>query len=515
MKTKADNRAEFRKTSLNLALMEYIIGVDIGTSGTKAVAFQPDGEVIDEHYISYPLLNPRPGYFEQEPDVLVEAVLDCIGSVVRRVEAAHGVRPAAVSFSSAMHGLIAMDEQHRPLTNCITWADTRSEPFAAGLKATGQGLDIYLRTGTPVHPMSPLCKLGWMREHLPRVFTAARKFISIKEYVFLKLFGRYVVDESIASATGLFDIHVLAWHEPALEAAGITADRLSEPVPVTYTLSGMDKGMAARMHISAETPCVIGGSDGCLANLGAHAVRPGDAVVTIGTSGAVRVLSSSPRTDQLARTFCYVLTDNLFVSGGAVNSGGVVLRWYKDRFGRSDLPEEEAYLLLAEEAARVQPGADGLLFLPYLAGERAPHWNASAKGLFFGVQMHHHKAHFTRAVFEGIVYGLYSVGSVLEEIGGPIRVIHANGGFARSPWWIQLLADVFNRPVHVQQSVEGAAKGAAIIAQKALGWINGFDEVAGTLSPTEIYRPDAEAHRVHQANFMRFVRLYDKVKDEF
>lgn len=495
--------------------MDYIIGIDIGTSGTKAVAFGVEGSVIADWHIDYPLLNPHPGFVEQDPEVLFSAVMRAISQVVRTVASrsdAH--RLLGIGFSSAMHGLIAMDHQHQPLTNCITWADTRSEAFANRLKTTPEGYDIYLHTGTPIHPMSPLCKLGWLREHLPGTFASAHKFISVKEYVFLRLFGRYVVDESIASATGLFDIHALQWYKPALALVGIEPEQLSDPMPITYTLAGLDDRVGQELGIPVNTPFILGGSDGCLANLGEQALQ-GDAVATIGTSGAIRMLTDSPQTDERARTFSYVLTKNLHIVGGAVNSGGVILRWYKENVGsRTTATSEETYDALAEEASTVPAGADGLVFLPYLAGERAPHWNAAAKGVFFGVQLHHRKAHFTRAVFEGIIYGLFSVGKVLAEIAGPIHTIHANGGFVRSPFWVQLLADVFNSKVAVGEGVESAAKGAYMVVLKALGLIAAFEDL-GNFSTQNVYHPNSEAHLVYMERFGLFERLYDKIKDEF
>lgn len=493
--------------------MDYIIGVDIGTSGTKAVAFGVSGGVIADHHIGYPMLNPQPGYLEQDPETLFSAVMQSISHVVRTVNTASAAaKLLGVGFSSAMHGLIAMDAQHQPLTNCIIWADTRSEPFATGLKRNPLGQRIYLATGTPIHPMSPLCKLGWMREHAPAVYHAAHKFISIKEYVFLRFFGCYVVDESIASATGLFDINRLDWYGPALDLVGISPGRLSDPVPITHTLSGLDKRIAGQLRIPVDTPFIVGGSDGCLANLGSHAIAPGDAALTIGTSGAIRMVAGRPKTDDRARTFCYVLTKDHYVLGGAVNSGGMVLRWYRDNFG--PVGGAEAYRLLAEEAATVAPGAEGLVFLPYLAGERAPHWNAEAKGLLFGMQLHHRKAHVTRAVFEGICYGMYSVGRALTEIAGPIRTLRANGGFARSPQWVQLLADIFQQEVSVGSSVEDAAKGAYMVVLKALGMIAGFGDVEEGSAPV-VYHPDPANAGVYRKNFSLFERLYDKLKDEF
>ena len=260
---------------------------------------------------------------------------------------------------------------------------------------------------------------------------------------------------------------------------------------------------------------MVGGSDGCLANLGAGAVNPGDAVGSIGTSGAVRVVAKSPYTDRKARAFCYALTKYLYVSGGAVNSGGVVLRWFRDAFGADPTSGGATYDQLIAEGSVIPPGADGLVFLPYLTGERSPHWNANAKGLFFGVQLHHTRSHFSRAVLEGIVYGLYSVGKIIEEISGPIRVIYANGGFTQSSFWVQMLADVFNRRVVVsEESVHDAAKGAYIIAMNALERLSKFesDEVE---SAKVVYEPNESVHGLYMKNFELFNRLYDRIKDEF
>ncbi|WP_353183939.1 gluconokinase [Parapedobacter lycopersici] len=497
--------------------MDYIIGVDIGTSGTKTVAFDMKGDVLRTDHVTYPILNPQPHYFEQDPEVLFEAVIRAIGQTVQGVNRQTGNNSdlLGVGFSSAMHGIIAMDKQGIPLTHCIIWTDTRATAFASQLSDTPEGSAIYRATGTPIHPMSPLCKLGWMRMHLPAVHAAAYKFISVKEYVFLRLFGRYVIDESIASATGLFDIHQFNWHPAALEIAGISADRLAEPVPITYCMEGMDEHLAARMGIAEDVPFVIGGSDGCLANLGADVIQPGAAAVTIGTSGAVRMTSDRPRTDDKARTFSYVLTRELHVLGGAVNNGGIVLQWFKDSFEPAAVSSDAAFHGLMDAAAGVPAGSEGLLFLPYLTGERSPHWNAEAKGMFFGVQLHHRKAHFVRALLEGVIFGVYSVGRVLEEITGPIHTIHANGGFAYSSLWLQVLADVFDRPVHVRKNVEAAARGAYVTVLNALGKRSTFIDIADQPPPSEIILPSPARHEVYRVNFERFERLYDKVKDEF
>lgn len=499
--------------------MEYIIGLDIGTSSAKAIAFDLKGKVVAENSIGYPILSPHPSYFEQDPEVIFQAVVKSVASVASQLSAL-GYQLKGISFSSAMHSLMAVDAKGHPMTNCLIWADNRSKKQADSIKNSKEGHDIYMNTGTPVHPMSPLCKLVWLRENKPLIFKNAYKFISIKEFVFFKLFGQYVVDFSIASATGLFDIYKHGWHGPALKVAHITPEQLSAPVPITYTQVGLPQAWAELMKVDPATPFIIGGSDGCLANLGANAVKPGDAAVTIGTSGAIRVAANKPKNDEKERIFSYILTTNTYVLGGAVNSGGVILRWFKDNFASMEMEEAlrkgvDIYDLLTEEASVVPPGAEGLVFLPYLMGERAPHWNAQAKGMFFGITLLHGKTHFIRAVMEGIIYGIYSVGKALEETTGEINIIYANGGFARSSLWVQMLADVFNKQVVVTKSIESSALGAAIVGMKALGIIDNYDKVGNLVPIQGTYHPNIQNHEIYRKNFVLFERLYEKLKEEF
>jgi len=501
--------------------MECIIGLDIGTSSTKAIAFAVDGKVVAEHKIGYPTQNPQPGYFEQDPEEIFQAVIKSIAAVSQGItKKDEKYVLAGVGISAAMHSLIAMDDKGEALTNCIIWADSRSKEYALKIKNSKEGHDIYLHTGTPIHPMSPLCKLAWMKENMAGVFDATHKFISIKEYICLRLFGKYVVDYSIASATGLFNIHTRKWYAPALKAAGIEAKQLSELVPITTKLSPIKETFADLMGIERSTPFIIGASDGCLANVGVNAVKPGDAAVTIGTSGAIRVIGSEPKCDKKARTFSYVLTEQAFVLGGAVNSGGAILKWFKENFAGEEIREAEeaklnAYDLIAKKAETVGPGAEGLVFLPYLMGERAPHWNPDAKGVYFGIRLSHHKAHFIRALMEGIIFSIYGIGKILEEMTGTINVMYANGGFVNSPMWVQMLADVFNKKVRVTESYESSAMGAAIVAFKALKIFNHKRTGESWVPTIHEFTPDAANHEIYMQNVAVFERLYQKLKDEF
>lgn len=496
---------------------QAIIGIDIGTTSTKAVAFNTQAKPLCRYAVAYPIINPRPSFAEQDPQLVFDAVLKSLKAVVELLKE-DGYAIMGVCFSSAMHSLIALNDDGNPLTNCIIWADARSVQQAARLKGSALGHDVYLHTGTPLHAMSPLPKICWIREQEPELFGQTHKFIGIKEYVFYRLFGKYKIDYSIASATGLFNIFDLDWHQQALEVASISVDRLPEPVPTSYTFRGLDVSLAEQLGVDPELPFVIGASDGCLANLGSDAVCEGDAVVTIGTSGAIRVTANSPATDLNERIFSYVLTPQKYVLGGAVNNGGIVLQWFRENFYGAEaatISEEALFELLNTEATSVPAGSDGLLFLPYLLGERSPHWNAAARACFFGVHYTHQRAHFLRALMEGIIFGVYSVGEALEQTMGPVKVIYANGGFTHSALWVQMLADVFNVEVRLTDTAEGSALGAAILGMHVLGVLDNLEDASQLLTTQKTFTPDPEAHEVYIRSYLLFKSLYPKLEDSF
>ncbi|MFD2514962.1 gluconokinase [Pontibacter locisalis] len=496
---------------------QVIIGIDIGTTSTKAVAFDSGGKALFQFAVEYPIISTRPEFAEQDPELVFTAVLSTLKTVVELVRKGE-YQLQGVCFSSAMHSLIAMDENGRPLTNCIIWADARSVKQASSLKSSVIGHDIYLHTGTPLHPMSPLPKICWLREMEPDLFNRTSKFIGIKEYVFYRLYGVYRIDYSIASATGLFNIFTQKWHTDALEVAGITSEQLPEPVPPSFTFRYMDPDCASEIGVSASLPFVLGASDGCLANLGSDAVLPGDAVVTIGTSGAIRVTADKPVTDLGERIFSYILTPDKFVLGGAVNNGGIVLQWFRDNFYGSETEaarkkDEDIFSLLNAEAASIPPGADGLLFMPYLLGERSPIWNASARACFFGIHFTHTRGHFLRALMEGIIFGLYSVGNALEQTMGPVKAIYANGGFSRSDLWVQMLSDVFNVKVHLTNTTEASALGAALLGMHTLGMMEKLEDAGKLITVQRTFTPDPSAHEKYRKSYALFEKLYPNLRE--
>src|SRR5882724_558161 len=244
--------------------MQFTIGIDIGTSGTKAIAMSTDGKIIGNVYVSYSILPGPAGHHEQDPDLLFKAVLQCLKEVIQQTTTFG--KPLCIGFSSAMHGLIAVDKQGKPLTNMITWADLRSIDYARALRNSVTGKSIYKQTGTPIHPMTPLCKLMWMKEHQADIFKKAHKFIAIKEYVFYQLFGKYIIDQSVASGTALFDIYKREWFPDSLQTAGITEEHLSSPVSTCAVITGLKNEYADMLSIDVSTAFIAGGGDGCLAN---------------------------------------------------------------------------------------------------------------------------------------------------------------------------------------------------------------------------------------------------------
>ena len=499
-------------------MSNYAIGVDIGTTSTKAVLFSKSGKSICETSIEYPLHHPEPQASVQDPDEILEAVIMSVNKIMNHSTVSKE-EIDLLSFSAAMHSLIAVDEKGKPLTPSITWADQRSEPYAKKLKETN-GQSIYEKTGTPIHPMSPLTKLMWLKKEKPEVFKDADRFIGIKEYVMYHLFDQYVVDYSIASATGLFNMYTLDWDEEALKTAGISKEKLSRLVPTTEVFSGMKESYAERMGIIADTPVVIGANDGCLANLGVDAIDKGVVAVTIGTSGAIRTVTDKPVTDEKGRIFCYALTENHWVIGGPVNSGGMIMRWLRDELCQEDVKEAhergmDPYDVMTEKMATIQPGSNGLLFHPYLAGERAPSWNAHARGSFFGLAMHHKREHMMRAVLEGINMNLCTVLSALEDLIGRPEKVHATGGFVNSEVWVQMLADVFDRAVHIPETGESACLGAVVLGRYALGEIDDLTEVSKMVKMNRIKEPDPESAAVYKELLPIYSRLHDSFEKDY
>lgn len=475
--------------------MSAILAVDIGTTSAKALVITSSGAVLVSERIAYPTQRPRTGYAEQDPDQLASSITSLMRDVIQK---ANG-KIDAVAFSSAMHSIMAVDQQGRALTPLIIWADLRAQEES--LQISKDHKELHALTGTPIHPMSPLTKMVWMKKHQPEVFSQAHKFIGIKEYLWYRWFGEYVVDYSIGSATGLMDSQKLDWSPAALAVAGIREAQLSKLVDV-HTAFTSEK-ISTAFSLSPQTPWIIGSSDGCLATISSDA-NGNSLSITVGTSGAVRKMSKQFGIDPAGKTFCYCLDKTRWVQGGATNNGAVLIDWYTEKF----LPEPIDLKTFCERAAKSKPGAEGLLMLPYLQGERSPVYDADASGVFLGVRHHHGHEHFMRAILEGIGFALFDIAEALTENNGKMEV-RASGGLSSSPEAMQILADQLGAIIYVQHREDASAIGAAMLASEALGLSFRLSD-----EPARVYHPDMNNHQLYVRLFSVYKRVYTHLADD-
>ena len=486
-----------------------VLGVDIGTTSAKAVAFDADARELGRGEAGYPLLEPEHGQAVQDPAVVVDATLAAIRAATTAARE-QGAQIAALSFSGAMHSLVGLDAQGRALTPLVTWGDMRATEQAERLRA--EHPELHDRTGTPLHPMSPLPKLVWFAEHEAETFSAVRRWAGIKELVVARLTGTWAVDHSVASATGLLNLRELDWDDEALAIAGIDAEALSPLVPTTHRLE-LDAAHAANLGLEGGMALIVGAADGPLANLGVGAVHHGVAACSIGTSGALRLMVERPAVDPQRRVFCYALLPKHWIVGGAINNGGAVLRWAGEALAPDLGPHAEGHLL--ELAADVPAGSEGLLMLPYLLSERAPHWSTVARGAYVGLTRHHGRGHLVRAALEGVCLQLAVVLASVRDAGNEVGEIRATGGFARSDLWRQMLADALGMPIGFPAGHEGSAFGAALLALDALGMVDGIDRAAGLVEIEDVVEPEAGAAAVYADLLPTFTSLYDALEPAF
>lgn len=434
--------------------LPVVIGVDVGTTAVKAVAVAvgsptaPGGTLrTDER--TYPLREPEPGRQVQDPVALLAAVDGALAACV----AGLGERAADVvglSLATAMHALVGLDADGAPLTSIITWADARASEEAAELRQ--RAAELLERTGTAVHPLSPMVKLRWFARHEPELGVA--HWVSLKDLLVHHLTGELVTETSTASATGLYDLRAGRWDPEAMELAGVTAELLppvratTDQLPLARAVPGLAPGL----------PVVLGATDGPLGNLGVDAIGPGQVGVSLGTSAAARTVVAAPTFHP--SLFCYALADGAWVVGAAVSNGAVVLDWLARTTG-TDVPT------LLAEAAQVPAGADGVVVEPGLLPERPP-GDPDATGEISGLRMHHGRGHLARAAVEGVCRRVARVIDTIAEV-APVEQVLATGGALRSPLWEEVLEQVLGREVTVVEAEAGSGLGAAALGAYALG----------------------------------------------
>lgn len=498
--------------------MECIITIEIGTGAIRVTAFDINGTILGASKGSYPTFHARPDYSEQDPEQIFITLLYTLKNFLNEKIHPKGYKVVTLCFNSAMHSVLAIDKNGVPLGNAMVWSDSRAKKEADDLKNTDFGKSLYKMTGTPIHAMSPLNKITWIKNNDKDRFAAVHKFLSIKTYIIQQLTGEYVVDYSVASATGLLNIYSLQWEENALKHAGINTSKLAEAVPVYYTPKKLKREYQTSLGLPDKVKLLVGSSDGCMATLGAGVWDDRKATVTLEESGAVRMVGKEVLQDEQQRLFNYVLTEGCYVSGGPTNNAGAAFEWYAKQFGdfKKAFDLEDCIEDLIESAGKVPAGSEGLIFLPYLQGERAPIWNSNARGVYFGLNIKHEQKHFVRATIEGILFSFYNIGKTLKEH-RPFKSLSANGTFASYPLWTQMMADIFNMPVHIKQNSgpDSVACGGFLLSATEMGLYQNLEHAAQKVKLLDNFHPHQQNHDVYMKHFAIFERLSTKLFDEF
>ena len=469
---------------------EVIIGLDVGTTAVKVAAFGVSGaqRELPSALREYRLEQPQTGWQVHDPASVLAGIDSALAECAAGLDEA---RVVAISVSTAMHGLLGLDAQYRPLTPLVTWADSRARGEARQLRQQGLALELLHRSGTPVHPMSPLVKLVWFSRHEPELARRVRWWAGLKDYVLHHLTGELVTELSSASGTGLLNLRSRNWDAQSLDMAGINADQLPLVLPTT-AVRKLTAQAGRELGLPGGLPVVVGAADGPLGNLGTGAITPGVAGLSLGTSGAVRMVLSEPGFDNEGRLFCYALTDEVWVIGGAISNGGITLRWAGETFAPDLVAEGPADVAVLQLAAQVPAGSEGLLMLPYVLSERAPLWDPDIAGAYLGIRAHHTRSHFIRAAIEGVCLQLSTIVDSLDTV-APVQSIRATGRPFRADLWRQIMAATLARPMSVQAEAGGTALGAA-----ALGWyaLGGAATLTDALAAVGGPRPDMSAATV-------------------
>lgn len=489
-----------------MASGDVILGLDVGTTAAKASLFSLDGTLRVTASHEYPLLGPRPGWHVQEPDAIATGVLRALRDAVAQVDAS---RVLGISISTAMHGLMGLHADHRPATELITWADSRASAQAEELNNHATGPRLHFTSGTPTHPMSPLVKLRWFRDHHPALLTTTPHWIGLKDWILTVLTGRVATELSTASGSGLLDMEERTWNAEALEVAGVRFDQLPELHDTTDVLP-LGTDAAALIGLPAGLPVVVGAGDGPLGNLGTGAMEPGKAGLSIGTSGALRMVMRNPAV--VSGLFCYALTRDVWVAGGAVSNGGMVQRWLTQTFAPPGADDAEACRL----AEAIPAGSDGLVMIPYLVSERASLWDSEIRGAFLHVRRPHTPDHFLRAGVEGVAFQLWTILRRLRMI-ARVEEVRATGGVFNSALWRTVVAGVLNRPLIVTGSTEGSGLGAAILGAKALGIVDslpaGYDLLRGEAieEHVPVTQADLETYEAYRYGMSALLQRYGRL----
>ena len=502
-----------------------LLGIDVGTGGTRAVAVDETGSVVAAETAEHaPFSSPQIGWAEQDPRDWWRATIEAVRKVLARPNVNAG-EIASIGFSGQMHGAVLLDQSGEVLRPALIWCDQRTDAQCRSITEKVGAARLIELTSNPALTGFTLPKLLWVQEHEPDVWARVSSVLLPKDYIRLRLTGERATDVADASGTLLFDVAQRRWSAPMLAAAEIDQNYL----PTVFESPDITGVVSAEGSIATGlregTPVVAGAGDQAAGAVGMGIVRPGAVSATIGTSGVVFAATDHPALDKRGRvhTFCHAVPGRWHVMG-VTQAAGLSLRWFRDRFGvaqrrnssatpvRTD-QETDPYDLLCAEAAESPPGSDGVLWAPYLMGERTPHLDPHARAALVGLTASHTRAHIVRAILEGVAFSLRDTLTIFAEMNVPVDTIRLGGGGARAPLWRQIQADVYGRAVEILSAEEGAAYGAALLAGVGGGVWSSVDEACKeTIRIAARVEPQSEASAIMNARYAMFRELYPALR---
>ncbi len=494
--------------------MTHLLGIDVGTGGTRAIVIDDSGAVIAAATADHaPFASPRTGWAEQHPDDWWRAAREA----VPRVLDAAGIDAsaiAAVGLSGQMHGASLLDADGQVVRPALIWCDQRTQAECDEITDRVGARRLVELTCNPALTGFTAPKLLWVRRHEPDAWRRVRRVLLPKDYVRFRLTGLHATDVADASGTLLFDVAGRRWSDEMLRALELSPSLLPDAFEGPQVTGSVSAAGAAATGLVAGTPVIAGGGDQAAGATGMGIVRPGTVSATIGTSGVVFAATDHPALDPNGRvhTFCHAVPGRWHVMG-VTQAAGLSLRWFRDRFGSGRDDGRDPYDRLLDEALGVPPGADGVLWAPYLMGERTPHLDPEARAALVGLAANHERGHVVRAILEGVAFSLRDSLEILREMQVPVEAIRVGGGGARSVLWRQIQADVYGQPVETVAAEEGAAYGAAVLAGVGAGvWPDVDTACARIVSIASHTDPDPPAVAALEEAYRRYVRLYPALR---
>lgn len=501
--------------------MAYLLGMDVGTTGVKTLLIEENGRVVASAVEEYPMYTPRPLWAEQDPNDWWQAAIRSLQRVLKE----GGVAPgdlAGLGLTGQMHGMVMLDAQGRVLRPCIMWNDQRTAAQCEWIMNT-VGRERFLElTLNPALPGFTAPKIIWTRENEPEVYSRAAKVLLPKDYIRYKLTGVYATEVSDASGTVLLDVANRRWSEEVLEELGIPIEWMPKCYESPEVTGHITAEVASLTGLPAGLPVVGGAGDQAASAIGTGVVEPGLVSVTLGTSGVVFAYTEAPSRDPQGRlhTFCHAVPGKWHVMGVTLAAGGS-FRWFRDTLGLCEreiarLSGVDAYDILTAEANQAPAGCEGLLFLPYLSGERTPYADPNARGTFVGLTLRHTKRHLVRSVLEGVAYSLRDCLELFRDLAIPIQQVRAVGGGARSQVWRQILADVFGTEIVTTNVADSTAYGAALLAGVGSGVYPSVPAAcAATIRLIDCIEPQAAYEAVYNELYPIYRSLYRALKPTF